>query len=67
VSTLAEELPKEQERVRELISVYQTIGAPGAFAVAMMKAALYEADKASASGDVVGMIRALEDLRGFNS
>jgi tRNA dimethylallyltransferase len=26
----------------------------------MMKAALYEADKASASGDVVGMIRALE-------
>lgn len=67
MGTLADALPKEQERVRELIPIYESIGAPGAFALAMMKNSLREADNAAASGDVVAMMRALEDLRGYDA
>lgn len=65
METLADALPKEQERVRELIPIYESVGVAGAFAVAMMKKSLSDAEKASAAGDIAGMVRALEDLRGY--
>jgi len=67
METLADALPREQERVRELIVIYESIGAPGAFALATMKNSLRDADRASVSGDVVSMLRALEDLRGYEA
>jgi hypothetical protein len=66
METLADALPREQERVRELIPIYESLGVSGTFAVAMMKISLREAEKAAARGDVVAMLRALEDLRGYN-
>lgn len=61
--TLADALPKEQQRARELLRQYQEIGPAGAFGAAMITQALARADAASASGDVVAMVRSLEELR----
>lgn len=65
MSALAEELPREQERVRRLIGIYRSIGPAGLFAIHLMQTSLKQAEIASANGDVVAMIRALEDLRGY--
>lgn len=65
MSTLGDELPKEQARVRELMRLCQEIGPAGRFAVLMMEAALREADKAVMSGDIAEMLRAYNDLKGF--
>lgn len=63
--TLGEELPQEIARVRDLMGQYQQIGAHGLFAVTMMERALRRADKAMIEGDIVEMIRAYQDLKGF--
>lgn len=63
--SLGEALPREQERVRELLAQYVAIGAPGMFGAAMMRQSLARADQAVMSGDVVAMLRAYEDLKGF--
>jgi hypothetical protein len=68
MATLGEQLPEEISRVRdELIPQYESIGPPGAFAIAMMRRALQEADCAMISGDTVAMIRVYEELKGFKS
>jgi len=61
---LAEALPAEMARVREMLPVYDSIPT-GVFAATMMRRSLDEAAKAAASGDVVAMIRAYEDLKGY--
>jgi len=65
--TLADALPREQARVRELLSQYEEVdrmpNANCSFAIAGIKASLSRADVAASSGDVVAMIRALENLR----
>ena len=66
MNTLADELPRQQQRVRELIEVYAKVGPAGMFAIAMMKASLAQAEKASASGDIVAMIRACKDLQEYS-
>lgn len=63
--TLGDALPEEQARVRRLIEMYREIGPAGQFAIAMMEAALQRADQASASGDVVAMLRAHHELSEF--
>lgn len=61
--TLAEALPREQERVRELLPLYDAIPA-GAFGAAMLRQALKRAEKAAASGDVIAMLQSLDELKG---
>lgn len=61
--TLAEELPYQQQRVRELLPLYEQCGPGGMFAVAMIKASLAAAERAASSGDVVAMLRACKDLQ----
>lgn len=63
--TLATALPAEQKRVRELIPIYESIGPPGYLVAGLCKAALDKAERASAAGDVAGMIAALKQLRGI--
>lgn len=63
--SLGESLPLEQARVRELITIYRSIGPAGFLGAALMEAALRRADAAVMSGDVVAMITAHEDLKGF--
>lgn len=68
MSNLAEALPAEQARVRELIKQYRSplLEGAGEIAARMMEAALQTAERAAASGDVVAMIRSYEELRGFS-
>lgn len=66
--SLGEALPREMARVRdELMPLYIQIGPPGQFALALMRQSLDAAAKAMAEGDVVAMLRAHEDLKGFNA
>jgi hypothetical protein len=67
MSSIGEELPKEQARVRSLIAQYRDplLKGAGMFAAANMEEALRYADHSVVSGDVVAMIRAYEMLKGF--
>ncbi len=64
MKNLAEALPKEQQRVRELLDIYDAIPT-GVFAATLMRQALARAEMASASGDVAAMIAAYTELQGF--
>ena len=69
MGSLAEALPKEQARVRELIVMYRdpALNGAGNLAAAMMEQSLAAADRAIMSGDVVAMIRCYEDLKGYEA
>jgi hypothetical protein len=66
METLAEALPKEQQRVRELLPLYDEIPT-GIFAATMMRQSLARAEQAAASGDVIAMLTAYEDLKGYDA
>jgi len=66
VSTLADELPKEMARVREMLPIYDAIPT-GVFAATMMRAELDRAARALASGDVVAMLEVCKSLKGFSA
>lgn len=61
---LVEGLTDEILRVTEIKRVYDEIPA-GAFAAAMMQASIEKARKAQASGDILQMIPALQELQEF--
>jgi len=61
--TLADALPREQARVREVLGYYQEIGPAGMFGAGMIKQSLQAADEAIISGDIVKMIAAYNDLK----
>jgi len=66
-TSLGVEFPKQQKRCRELLERYQKLGPAGAFAAAMIKRALEEAEQAAISGEVPRMIAAYDELLGFKS
>ena len=63
MASLAQDFPKEQQRVRELLEVYNPIPT-GAFGATMLRQALTRAEQAAASGDVIAMLRSYEELKG---
>lgn len=63
MASLAEEFPKEQQRVRNLLPLYDSIPT-GAFGAAMLRQVLTRAEQAAASGDVIAMLRSYEELKG---
>lgn len=63
MESLAQEFPKEQQRVRKLLGVYNTIPT-GAFGAMMLRQVLTRAEQAAASGDVIAMLRSYEELKG---
>jgi hypothetical protein len=67
MSSLAEEIPKEQARVRELLAQYKDplLNGAGTFAAAMMEKSLADTDRAVISGDIAEMIRCYNDLKGY--
>lgn len=65
--SLGDALPREMARVRELLPLYASIGAPGAFAMVMMQQALGDAERAMISGDLPGMIAAYQELKEFSA
>jgi hypothetical protein len=70
--TLGDALPREMARVRDqVMPAYLALqGMPNVMvepALAMMRASLDAASKAMIEGDVVAMLRAYEDLKGFET
>lgn len=63
--TLADALPAEQARVRALMPLYREIGIAGRPALFLMERSLAAADRAVMSGDVIAMLQAYEDLKGY--
>lgn len=64
-TSLGEALPAEMARVRDkIMPVYSAIP-EGIFALTLMRISLDAAAKAMIEGDVAAMIRAYEDLKGF--
>lgn len=61
--SLAEALPREQARVREILALYKALGPAGMFGAGMIEADLREADAAVMSSDLVRMIRAYKKLQ----
>lgn len=65
-NTIGTALPIEMARVRdEVLAEYIGIGPSGAIAASLMRQSLDLAAMAMAEGDVVAMIRAYEDLKGW--
>lgn len=62
--SLADALPKEMARVRELLPLYDAIPT-GVFAATMMRQDLDRAAKAMIEGDTVAMIAVYESLKGY--
>ena len=63
---LGEALPCEMTRVRDkVMPAYIEIGAPGLFALSMMRVDLDRAAKALAEGDVIEMLRVYESLKEY--
>jgi len=66
--TLGDALPKEIDRVRnEVMPAYKEIGPPGNFALMLMEQSLDAATKAMTEGDVIKMIHAYNDLKGYHT
>jgi hypothetical protein len=65
IRTLADALPNEIARVTVILGHYVEIGPAGAFGAMFIRASLDRATRAAASGDVIAMIQALEDLKGY--
>ena len=64
VDTLADALPREMARVRDVvIPAYQEAGPGAIFALTFMRRDLDLAAKALAEGDVVAMIAILKELQ----
>lgn len=57
--------PREQERCRELIGIYESMqGGVGSFGAAGIRSVLREADEAAISGDLPRMLRAFAAMKG---
>ena len=61
------DMPRQQQRVRELVKLYRTpvLNGAGEIGARLMEAALSEAEQAMASGDVVRIVRAHQQLASF--
>ena len=64
--SLAEALPREIERVQELIPMYESVSM-GFIAASMMRESIKQAHAAMMAGDVVAMLRCYGDLKGYNA
>jgi hypothetical protein len=63
MSSVGEEFPKEQARVRKLLGVYKSLGPAGQFGGLMIEQVLHRADMAAISGDPVEILRSYEALK----
>ena len=61
--TLADQLPVEMARCRELAQEYAAIGPSGVFGKAWIDSVLAEAEEAAASHDTVEMLAAYQKLK----
>lgn len=62
-TSVGEDFPKQYARVREVLGYYKEIGPAGAIGAALIEHSLKQADEAMASGDVLKILIAYDDLR----
>jgi hypothetical protein len=67
IETLADALPSEIARVREVLGHYKEIGPAGMVGAMFIELDLRAAEEAISAGDVVQMICALKTLQGIES
>jgi hypothetical protein len=63
MTTLGEEYPKEQQRLRQLLEEYASLGNVGRFGHMMISDVLRRADAAAISGDTVAMIGIFKEMQ----
>ncbi len=63
MTTLGEDYPTQQARVRTTLGYYRGIGIAGVFAAEMIEDLLRRADEAAISGDVVAMLPIYEEMK----
>lgn len=64
MSSVGEDFPRQQQRVRELREEYVQIGRAGALGLVMIDQVLARAERAAMSGDVLQILQSYEELRG---
>lgn len=64
VKNLAQAFVEEQNRCRELLTEYKSIGPAGMFGYACINSVLQRADAAVMAGDTVAMLRLYEEMKG---
>ena len=62
-TSVGEDFPKQQARVREVLGMYRDIGPNGMFGAMMIEQTLREADEAQASGDIIRILQSYEALK----
>jgi hypothetical protein len=62
MTSVGEDFPKQQERVRGLLEIYKSIGPNGRFGAMMIEQTLKEAEEAAISGDPIAILRAYKAL-----
>lgn len=63
MSSVGEDFPKEQARVRALAQIGRDLGPAGAFYVMVCEQALARAEKAAMSGDVLEILAAYQEMK----
>ncbi|MEY2855659.1 MAG: hypothetical protein RL030_2791 [Pseudomonadota bacterium] len=63
MSSLGEQFPIEQARVREVLRQYEACGPGGELGAMFIRQTLKRADQAAISGDVIEMIRAFQEMK----
>jgi hypothetical protein len=66
MTTLADALPREIERVQELIPLYKSVPM-GFIAASLMQQSIKQAHAAMMAGDLVAMLRVYNDLKGYEA
>ena len=65
MTTLADELPRQQARCRMILENALEIGPAGQFLVMFLRQSLANAEKAAAEGDVIAMLGACQELQEY--
>jgi hypothetical protein len=63
MSSLGEDFPKEQARVREVLKHYHEVGIAGVFGATMIEDVLSRADTAVMNDDIVAMIKIYNEMK----
>ena len=67
ITTVGEDFPKQQARVREVLKLYYEIGPSGMFGAASIEQTLREADEAQATGDIIRILQSYEALKAIEA
>jgi hypothetical protein len=65
VTTVGDDFPRQQERLRTCLEQGLAVGTAGRFYVAVCKEILKRADEAAISGDVVLVLRSYNEMKEF--